>query len=115
MCGPILKRLAASALLLLTLVIVGCRAEEPASDPLPTSSSAEAQQPPSQESAGDLTRSPESQPAKIPETVAVNSEELPDLGPAPELDNEVWLNSDGPLTLASLRGRVVLLEFWTFG
>jgi hypothetical protein len=40
---------------------------------------------------------------------------LPDLGPAPELQNEIWLNSDEPVTLASLRGNVVLLEFWTFG
>jgi hypothetical protein len=40
---------------------------------------------------------------------------LPDLGPAPELENEVWLNTDGPLTLAGLRGKVVLLDMWTFG
>jgi len=39
----------------------------------------------------------------------------PDLGPAPELTNEVWLNVDGPLRLADLRGKVVLLEMWTFG
>lgn len=40
---------------------------------------------------------------------------LPDLGEAPELLNEVWINSDGPVTLADSRGKVVLLEFWTFG
>ena len=40
---------------------------------------------------------------------------LEDLGPAPELENEVWLNSEGPLRLADLRGQVVLLEMWTFG
>lgn len=40
---------------------------------------------------------------------------LPDLGAAPELTNEVWINSDEPLTLEGERGRVVLLEFWTFG
>jgi thiol-disulfide isomerase/thioredoxin len=39
----------------------------------------------------------------------------PDLGPAPELTNEVWLNPDTPLRLADLRDRVVLLEMWTFG
>lgn len=42
---------------------------------------------------------------------------LPDLhnwGPAPELDSVEWLNSP-PLQLADLRGRVVLVEFWTFG
>ena len=40
---------------------------------------------------------------------------LPDLGPAPELTNEVWLNTEAPLRLRDLAGKVVLLEFWTFG
>jgi thiol-disulfide isomerase/thioredoxin len=40
---------------------------------------------------------------------------LPDLGPAPELTNEIWLNTEVPLRLADLRGSVVLLEMWTFG
>jgi thiol-disulfide isomerase/thioredoxin len=43
------------------------------------------------------------------------SASLPDLGPAPELTNETWLNVDAPLLLASLRGKVVALEMWTFG
>ncbi len=40
---------------------------------------------------------------------------LTNLGPAPELTNEVWLNTDQPLRLADLKGNVVLLEMWTFG
>lgn len=40
---------------------------------------------------------------------------LPDLGPAPEIRNEVWVNADAPVTLAASRGKVVLVEFWTFG
>jgi hypothetical protein len=40
---------------------------------------------------------------------------LPDLGPAPDFDNEIWLNPAEPQSLASLRGKVVLVEFWTFG
>jgi thiol-disulfide isomerase/thioredoxin len=40
---------------------------------------------------------------------------LPDLGPAPELTNDSWLNVDAPLRLADLRGKVVLIEMWTFG
>lgn len=34
--------------------------------------------------------------------------------PAPEISNEVWINS-APIRLANLRGKVVLLEFWTYG
>jgi hypothetical protein len=33
---------------------------------------------------------------------------------APEIEGASWINS-APLTLASLRGRVVLVEFWTYG
>ena len=32
---------------------------------------------------------------------------------APEISNGIWINSE-PLTLKSLQGRVVLIEFWTF-
>ena len=41
--------------------------------------------------------------------------DLPDLGEAPELNNEVWLNTDRPLRLSDLRGKVVLIDMWTFG
>ena len=34
--------------------------------------------------------------------------------PAPEITGGPWLNSE-PLSLAALRGRVVLVEFWTYG
>ena len=42
---------------------------------------------------------------------------LPVLGTAPEfVDNQRWFNTPGdePLTLSSLRGRVVLVDFWTY-
>ncbi len=42
---------------------------------------------------------------------------LTDLGPAPPFtDNQRWFNTAGerPLTLAGLRGRVVLIDFWTY-
>jgi len=40
---------------------------------------------------------------------------LPDLGPAPELTNDTWLNVDTPLRLENLHGKVVLIDMWTFG
>ena len=33
---------------------------------------------------------------------------------APDIAGESWINST-PLTMAGLRGRVVLLDFWTYG
>ncbi len=33
---------------------------------------------------------------------------------APELAGRGWLNTEGPLSLKDLRGRFVLLDFWTF-
>ena len=34
--------------------------------------------------------------------------------PAPDIAGEHWINSR-PLTITGLRGRVVLVEFWTYG
>jgi cytochrome c biogenesis protein CcdA/thiol-disulfide isomerase/thioredoxin len=50
-------------------------------------------------------------------TLLADAEALPDHGPAPEFtETEDWFNTrrDDPLTLASLRGRVVLVDFWTY-
>src|SRR5512133_1312801 len=46
--------------------------------------------------------------------IKLPSASLPDLGPAPELKNSVWLNTDSPLRLSDLRGKVVGVEMWTF-
>ena len=47
-------------------------------------------------------------------SAATTAASLPDLGLAPELTGITdWINSE-PLSLAGLRGKVVLLEFWTF-
>jgi len=40
---------------------------------------------------------------------------LEDFGAAPEWQNTTWLNTDEPLYLQDLRGKVVLLDMWTFG
>jgi len=83
-------------LLIFSLILAGCAgqtpppAEEPSSDASPTN--------------GDSIGGTDFKPVK-----------LDDLGPAPELENETWLNTDQPLRLADLRGKVVLLDMWTFG
>ncbi len=51
----------------------------------------------------------------VPPTPKPIQVDLPDMGTAPEILNETWINSDTPVTLESVRGKVVLLEFWTFG
>jgi thiol-disulfide isomerase/thioredoxin len=54
--------------------------------------------------------------APMPEAAGPDSG-LPVYGRAPEfVDNQRWFNTPGgrPLTLRSLRGRVVLVDFWTY-
>ncbi len=46
--------------------------------------------------------------------VRANGAELKLDGPAPEIAAGPWINS-APLTMAGLRGRVVVVEFWTYG
>jgi cytochrome c biogenesis protein CcdA/thiol-disulfide isomerase/thioredoxin len=50
-------------------------------------------------------------------TLLAAARTLPDLGSAPEfMETQDWFNTPGnrPETLASLRGRVVLVDFWTY-
>jgi len=50
-------------------------------------------------------------------TLLADAQQLPVLGAAPEFtETEDWFNTPGerPLSLASLRGRVVLVDFWTY-
>lgn len=59
---------------------------------------------------------PEEEPVKAAAAMPHEGEQyLSDLGEAPELMNTTWLNTDQPLRLADLRGKVVLLEMWTLG
>ena len=52
--------------------------------------------------------------AAMAQTRSPLTAEQPQVRPAPAWKNSSWLNADGPVTLVSLRGRVVLLNFWTF-
>jgi hypothetical protein len=65
-------------------------------------------------SASGVRPSPVDEPDS-PLDQAGNLVALKDYGPAPELENEVWLNTEVPLRLADLGGKVVLLDMWTFG
>jgi hypothetical protein len=53
--------------------------------------------------------------AQVEEPATPKAASLPDLGPAPELTNDTWLNVDALLRLAELRGKVVLIDMWTLG
>jgi len=57
--------------------------------------------------AGCTTINPVSQSTETPQ--------YPNLGTAPELIGDTWLNSDTPLRLEDLKGKVILVEMWTFG
>ena len=52
-------------------------------------------------------------PARDPQVQQI-LDSLGNQGPAPELTNDVWINSE-PRKLADLRGKVVMIEFWTYG
>jgi hypothetical protein len=89
------------ALLAVGLLLAACAAE-----PVPA---AEVQQPVGS-TAGPTSNQPPTPSHKPPPAAPFR-----DMGPAPEINNDVWLNTDRPLPLSSLRGQVVLIEFWTFG
>ncbi len=49
--------------------------------------------------------------------IAKSADGLPDYGPAPDFAGiDHWLNTEGdrPLSIAGLRGKVVLVDFWTY-
>ncbi|MGE5273870.1 MAG: cytochrome c biogenesis protein DipZ [Verrucomicrobiota bacterium] len=51
---------------------------------------------------------------RTPVRSAAGTEALPDYGPAPDFAGiDKWVNSE-PLTMAELRGKVVLIDFWTY-
>jgi len=69
-------------------------------------------------SAGDQPAREETMQKEVPFEQAISPGSTPalaNLGPAPELANNVWINSPEPLRLSDLRGKVVLIEMWTFG
>ena len=56
-------------------------------------------------------------PSNDPTPATAAASALPNLGPAPEIQGiSAWFNTPGgrPLPLSELRGRVVLVDFWTY-
>ena len=52
---------------------------------------------------------------KPPGTVVPTENPFPNRHPAPELDGAVeWLNTSAPLSIKDVRGKIVLVDFWTF-
>ena len=112
-----------NGLILLTLIITaGCTAlsdgtpeivEEPAlNTPIVVKERTPVQKAEITQQMNDLRLEPTS--TAVPTQVEIRAD-LENLGPAPELANETWLNTEQPLRLAGLAGKVVLLEMWTFG
>jgi hypothetical protein len=61
------------------------------------------------------THTPLPAPTHTPVEAQQTAAHLRDFGRAPEFHAGIWLNTNTPLPLADLRGKVVLLEMWTFG
>ena len=54
--------------------------------------------------------------APVPTVVApAPAVELPSGPIAPEIQSDTWLNTEKPVVWQDLRGKVVMVEFWTFG
>jgi hypothetical protein len=100
-----LKRLKTTVLCLLGVGMAACSAGADSADPTPSAANPDGGV---QVFASGLV-TPNPTPTLVPAAI------IPNLGRAPEIENEVWLNTDTALPLTSLKGKVVLVEFWTFG
>jgi thiol-disulfide isomerase/thioredoxin len=103
---------------LLTLGLVACGAQQNA-QPLQQSEQAGTGVSERQVVASETALSPTNQPPTSvpaePTPLPPTAVPLPDGPVAPELEGGgAWINSE-PLTLAGLRGKVVLVNFWTYG
>lgn len=106
---------------LLALALVGPLALGCGAAPDPTT---EPESPAAQPESVAMATEPDSDrpadPTALPATAAPSPSTEPSasptpLGPlAPELQATDWLNSE-PISIADLRGKVVMIDFWTFG
>ncbi len=92
-----------------TLVLVACGAVQPGSTPTTVTPPVAAVIPtaaPTSARAPTAAPPPTSMPAPTAEPTGKSAPEL--------VGGGAWINSE-PLTLASLRGKIVLIDFWTYG
>jgi len=69
---------------------------------------------PTIEPMSEAMSNPTAVPTSTPQQPAQPKIDLPDMGPAPELTGITqWFNSE-PIALRQLRGKVVIVNFWTF-
>jgi thiol-disulfide isomerase/thioredoxin len=95
--------------LALGLCIAGARHVH-AKDPQPAAPESEAAQ---KDASPEKGKSPRK--AKDDKEAAVNENPFPGRMPAPGLEGgKEWLNTSGEITLKDLRGKVVLVDFWTY-
>ncbi|PHR98261.1 MAG: hypothetical protein COA78_26395 [Blastopirellula sp.] len=105
---------------LIPLLIVGCVFLLPACSKPGGTASAEDAKPPSNTTESDAPNEPAVQPAVEAgeENAAVEAKlphPFPRVIPAPEFPTDMpWLNTAGPLRMKDLKGKYVLLDFWTY-
>lgn len=101
-----------AALLLGALTLSACGLASQTSDPSP--SPVAVAQPSDAPTNGPASTAPPA-PTSVPAPSALPAPTATPGTPAPELlGGQEWINSE-PLTLAELRGKVVLIDFWTYG
>ncbi len=62
-----------------------------------------------------ITQGQEPEPAAEKEAPAPDQNPFPGRFQAPDLDGGTeWLNTTGPISMKELRGKIVLLDFWTY-
>src|SRR5688572_6652608 len=101
-----MRRLRVLFVLVLLLAALGCQATEPSI----SNEGSLLESPSAATPESTLQATPESTIEPTPEKSYAGTTPAPEFG-----ENLTWLNTDRPLSLAQLRGKVVLLDFWTYG
>ncbi len=113
MIGRWVRWLLPAVLLLGTLALGGCAGSSS------SSSGGELEPPTLGEGASVAASEPEARAPSEPTAAteeATEEEPLAGRVPAPPFPTDIeWLNTERPLALEQLRGKVVLLDFWTYG